>query len=110
MSDEVLLSVESGVAVLTLNRPDARNAVNRAVSDQMAAAMDQLDARPDLACGVITGFGAVKNTARMPSGAHAVVIGDEVTPRLRLFYGDPDAPALEMPHPALINMLVDGWG
>jgi Zn-dependent alcohol dehydrogenase len=28
-----------------------------------------------LACGVITGFGAVKNTAQMPSGAHAVVIG-----------------------------------
>lgn len=42
--------------------------------------------------------------------AHAVVIGDEVNPRLRLFYGDPDAPVLEMPHPALVNMLVDGWG
>lgn len=28
-----------------------------------------------LACGVITGFGAVKNTAAMPAGAKAVVIG-----------------------------------
>ena len=28
-----------------------------------------------LACGVITGYGAVKNTARMPAGASAVVIG-----------------------------------
>ncbi len=42
--------------------------------------------------------------------AHASVVGDDVNPRLRLFYGDPAAPALEMPHPALINMLVDGWG
>jgi hypothetical protein len=42
--------------------------------------------------------------------AHACVIGDEVNPRLRLFYGEPDAPALEMPYPALINMLVGGWG
>ncbi len=34
-----------------------------------------LDSASLLACGVITGFGAVKNTARMPAGAHAVVIG-----------------------------------
>ncbi|HEX3689804.1 MAG TPA: Clp protease N-terminal domain-containing protein [Solirubrobacteraceae bacterium] len=42
--------------------------------------------------------------------AHAEVVGDEVNPLLRLFYGDPDAPVLEMPQPALINMLIDGWG
>jgi S-(hydroxymethyl)glutathione dehydrogenase / alcohol dehydrogenase len=34
-----------------------------------------LDSASLLACGVITGFGAVTNTARMPAGAHAVVIG-----------------------------------
>jgi S-(hydroxymethyl)glutathione dehydrogenase / alcohol dehydrogenase len=28
-----------------------------------------------IACGVITGFGAVTNTARVPAGAHVVVIG-----------------------------------
>jgi Zn-dependent alcohol dehydrogenase len=28
-----------------------------------------------LACGVITGFGAVTNTARVPAGSHVVVIG-----------------------------------
>jgi len=33
------------------------------------------DAASLLACGVITGFGAVSNTARMPVGASAVVIG-----------------------------------
>jgi S-(hydroxymethyl)glutathione dehydrogenase/alcohol dehydrogenase len=34
-----------------------------------------LDCAALLACGVITGFGAVKNTAGMPVGAHAVIIG-----------------------------------
>lgn len=34
-----------------------------------------LDAASLLACGVITGYGAVTNTADMPAGAHAVIIG-----------------------------------
>ncbi|MFE6509100.1 crotonase/enoyl-CoA hydratase family protein [Nocardioides sp. NPDC057767] len=46
-----------GVLVITLDRPEARNAVDRAVSDAVAAALDTLDARPDLSVGVITGAG-----------------------------------------------------
>ncbi len=34
-----------------------------------------LDSASLLACGVITGFGAVTNTAKMPAGAHVVVVG-----------------------------------
>ena len=34
-----------------------------------------LDAASLLACGVITGYGAVTNTANMPAGAHAVIVG-----------------------------------
>ncbi|WP_406465882.1 crotonase/enoyl-CoA hydratase family protein [Streptomyces sp. NBC_00111] len=57
MSDLVLTSFEDGVAVVTINRPEARNAVNRAVADAVAEAVDQLDARDDLVVGVITGGG-----------------------------------------------------
>lgn len=57
MSDLVLTSFEDGVAVVTINRPEARNAVNRAVADAVAEAIDQLDARDDLVVGVITGAG-----------------------------------------------------
>lgn len=57
MSDLVLTSFEDGVAVVTINRPEARNAVNRAVADAVAEAVDQLDARDDLVVGVITGAG-----------------------------------------------------
>lgn len=45
------------VLVITLNRPDQRNAVNAAVAAGIAAALDQLDAVPELSVGVITGAG-----------------------------------------------------
>ncbi|MCX5144159.1 crotonase/enoyl-CoA hydratase family protein [Streptomyces sp. NBC_00338] len=57
MSDLVLTSFEDGVAVITINRAEARNAVNRAVADAVAEAVDELDAREDLVVGVITGAG-----------------------------------------------------
>ncbi len=57
MSDEVLVDHHDGVLVVTLNRPQARNAVNAAVSAGVAAALDELEAREDLRVGVITGAG-----------------------------------------------------
>jgi enoyl-CoA hydratase len=47
-----------GVLVITLNRPEARNAVNRALAEGVAAALDALDAGDDVAVGVLTGAGA----------------------------------------------------
>jgi enoyl-CoA hydratase len=57
MSDVVLVEHRDGVQIVTINRPEARNAVNRAVAEGLAAAMDELDARPDLVVGVVTGAG-----------------------------------------------------
>jgi len=57
VSDEVLTQYTDGIAILTINRPEARNAVNRAVAEALAAALDELDGRDDLAVGVITGAG-----------------------------------------------------
>lgn len=57
MADEVLLDINDNVMVITLNRPEARNAVNRAVADGVAAAVDELEARPDVSVGVLTGAG-----------------------------------------------------
>src|SRR5690606_36854710 len=48
---------QDGVLVITLNRPAARNAVNLAVSEAVAAAMTELDSSPDLTVGVLTGAG-----------------------------------------------------
>ncbi len=57
MTDEVLVTHDAGVAVITINRPAQRNAVNRAVSYGVCAAVDELDARDDLRVGILTGAG-----------------------------------------------------
>jgi enoyl-CoA hydratase len=57
MSDEVLVERRDQVLVITINRPQARNAVNRAVAESIAAAIDELDADRALTLGVITGAG-----------------------------------------------------
>ena len=44
-----------GILLLTLNRPEARNAMNFELATALAAAMDELDAREDLRLGIITG-------------------------------------------------------
>ena len=59
MSGEAAVTVEvdGGVAVITINRPQARNAVNEAVASGVAAAIDELDLRPDVVALVLTGAG-----------------------------------------------------
>ncbi|MFC4117446.1 crotonase/enoyl-CoA hydratase family protein [Nonomuraea zeae] len=57
MSDEVLVEESGNVAVITINRPKARNAVNGAVARGIADALDALDARPDISAYVLTGAG-----------------------------------------------------
>ena len=53
----VLTERRDGVLLITLNRPDARNAVNGAVAQGVAAALDDLDASDDVSVGVLTGAG-----------------------------------------------------
>ena len=43
--------------VVSINRPESRNAVNDAVAHQLAAAMDLFDETPSLRVGVLTGSG-----------------------------------------------------
>ncbi len=57
MSEEVLVTVREGVIEVTINRPEARNAMNKAAAEAISAAMDRLDAEPDLRCAILTGAG-----------------------------------------------------
>src|SRR5881394_584512 len=59
MNDEpaVLTERRDGILLITLNRPDARNAVNGALAQGLAAALDELDADDALSVGVLTGAG-----------------------------------------------------
>jgi enoyl-CoA hydratase/carnithine racemase len=53
----VLTERRERVLIITINRPDQRNAVNAAVAHGIAAALDELDAEPSLSLGVLTGAG-----------------------------------------------------
>ncbi len=51
----VLVEVEDGVATVTLNRPEARNALSPALLSELHEAVTSLDARDDVGCTVLTG-------------------------------------------------------
>ena len=55
MSDEVLVSVEDGVMIVTINRPKAKNSVNLAVAKGIAAAMEELDSNDEIRAAILTG-------------------------------------------------------
>ncbi len=57
MADAVLVTVDGGIAVITINRPEARNAVNGDVARGIARASDELDARSDVRAAILTGAG-----------------------------------------------------
>jgi enoyl-CoA hydratase len=54
---EVLMQRRQRVLLITINRPDQRNAVNGAVARGIADALDSLDAESELSVGVLTGAG-----------------------------------------------------
>ena len=57
MSEEVLTQEKDGVLIVTINRPEAKNAMTKAASEAIAAAMDRLDAEDHLRVGILTGAG-----------------------------------------------------
>lgn len=58
MSEQVIVEAPGdGTLVVTINRPQARNAVDQAVARAIGAALDRLDAEDDLLSGIITGAG-----------------------------------------------------
>ena len=56
-SNEVLIEHDHGMVIITINRPEVKNAVNRAVSYGVCAAIDEMDARDDLRVAILTGAG-----------------------------------------------------
>lgn len=57
MTSPLLVEVRGNVQIMTLNRPEARNAATLEMSEAMVAALDALDADPALSAGIITGAG-----------------------------------------------------
>ncbi len=53
--DTLLTEIEGHVATITLNRPEAMNAFNNQLMDELTAALDRFDLDPEIGCIVITG-------------------------------------------------------
>jgi enoyl-CoA hydratase len=92
MADPVLTEVTDGVAVVTINRPEARNAVNGAVARGIAAAVDELDGRADVRVLVLTGAGGTFSAGMDLKGFLA---GDAPTVEGRGFAGLVEKPPVK---------------
>ena len=57
MSDEILTAIADGVATVTMNRPDQRNAMNTAMLTGLRAAFDDLESRRDVRVVLVRGAG-----------------------------------------------------
>ncbi len=51
------LEVADGVAVITLNRPEKRNAIDKAHADEIKRIVEEVDERDDVTVAVLTGAG-----------------------------------------------------
>lgn len=78
MEDAVLLERHGSVALLTINRPDARNAINAAVSHALGSALDAIEDDAGVAVVVLTGAGDRAFCAGMDLKAFAAGESDAV--------------------------------
>jgi len=78
MADEVLRERRGHVEILTINRPDARNAINGGVSKAMSAIMDELADDTDCWVVVITGSGDKAFSAGMDLKAFSSGEGGDI--------------------------------
>ena len=78
MADELLRERRGHVEILTINRPDARNAVNAAVSVGLGTALDELADDADASVVVLTGSGDKAFSAGMDLKAFAAGEGPAV--------------------------------
>lgn len=101
MSSDVLVRRENAILVITINRPEARNAVNGAVSAGIASALDLLDTAPDLRVGILHGSGSAF-CAGMDLKAFAA--GEQVRDPVRGFGG-----VVERPPAKPLIAAVEGW-
>ncbi len=57
LANELMVEVADGVMVMTMNRPQAKNAMNKNMAELIAAAIDKFEADADIRVAVLTGIG-----------------------------------------------------
>ncbi len=77
----VLTELNEAVATITLNDPDRRNAMTLAMCDEVSAALDEVEANPDIKAIVVTGAGRA-----FCAGADLTHLGDSADEGLMAIY------------------------
>lgn len=75
--NDLILDVKDGVATVTFNRPEQRNAIDVSVCDAMRAAFDRIESDPAIRVTVLTGAGGLFS-AGMDLKAFAAGDGDKI--------------------------------
>ena len=56
--DDLAVGIDGPLAVVTMNRPEKRNALSKRLRVELRRAAEELDERDDLSCVVLTGAGS----------------------------------------------------
>jgi 2-(1,2-epoxy-1,2-dihydrophenyl)acetyl-CoA isomerase len=89
-TDHLLADLDEGVAVLTFNRPERRNALSTEILESLAATLERLDVDPKVRCVVLTGAegafcagGDVKAMAESTTGRGNRTVDDVIADQRR---------------------------
>jgi 2-(1,2-epoxy-1,2-dihydrophenyl)acetyl-CoA isomerase len=106
-TDHLLASIENGVLTLTLNRPEARNALTRELLDAFSEQLAVAEQSSDVRCVVVTGAGKgfcaggdVKAMAARNEGGRKITV-DEAINRQRIHQRATSGRLYKMPKPTI---------
>ena len=107
-TDDLLAVLEDGILTLTLNRPQARNAMSRAMNEALQRQLAQAELDPAVKCIVLTGAGNafcaggdVKGMAAAGDGTVGAMTIDQAIHRQRLNQRATAGKLFKMPKPTI---------
>lgn len=110
--DLIELQRDGAVARITLNRPEVRNALNRALLDEITSVLEQLNRDPAVRCVLITGAGPVfcagGDLKDLFTGAEPIGIRNLLSQRIRPL--SKNLLTLDKPLVCVLNGAVAGAG
>ena len=107
-TDHLLFEKGDGVAVLTMNRPEARNAMSGEMNEAMRATLSAVEIDPEIRCVVLTGAGKgccaggdVKGMAASGDGTVGENTIDSAKHRQRIHQRATSGKIFKMPKPTI---------
>ena len=108
---DLLASKENGVGVLTLNRPEARNAMSGEMNSALQELLKQFEGDPEIRCIVLTGAGKgfcaggdVKGMASSGDGTVGTNTIDQAIHRQRVHQRATSGKLFKMPKPTIASL------